>query len=191
MRPPHQHDNACMSLSRSGYRGRSWLNSFGPPVGTGLAAGRTNERTITKNKAQKRRPGRLRPASRRRRLCRSNGDWRPCAAGQQQGHHAKNERHRGHENRPEPQPCCFDRGVLQRESVRIALIGKPTIRMAFFAASPDEGDQADLEINVVDIPNSHTAVSAPNTPNGTAKMTAKGTLQPRIARPVLETPSAA
>ena len=50
-----------------------------------------------------------------------------------------------------------------------------TIRIAFFAARPIGGEQADLEVDVVRCrPRSVAAITAPSTPSGTTSMTANG-----------------
>ena len=79
-------------------------------------------------------------------------EWRPGLAGALRGderQHAEDERERGHQNRTEPDPRGFDRGLRNRQPALAQLLGEFDDQDRVLGGKADQHDQADLTVDVV------------------------------------------
>ena len=120
--------------------------------------------------------------------------WRataPGAAGHPQRHATQNERERSHQNRPQTKPGSFERGIRQRLSFFVFVLGELDDQNRVLCRQADEHHQSDLRVDIaLDLHHSKAAGrrraargaakgfrNAPNTATGVLSSTLNGSDQ--------------
>ena len=99
---------------------------------------------------------------------------RAGSGGDNERKYSQNEGHRRHDNWAETKMCRFERGIQQRFARSIALICELDDQDSIFSGQPDQGDQTDLEINIIGQPPYPDGQQRSQNSKGYARMTAKG-----------------
>ena len=103
---------------------------------------------------------------------------RPGPVASTSGTTPEDERERGHQDRPQPQPRCLLRRLEPRPSLLVQLAGELDDQDRVLARQPDQHDQADLHEDVDRrLARSSTPATEQSRHSGTTRITASGSDQ--------------